>query len=126
MLVKGWMLVVPLSGIVGALASLASPSPLVMSLFMMLIVAANVAFVIGLFLLNPAYSDKSPRLWVNILIAMFVQIGAFTVSVIVLTKGGGLPPVGGLPGLMGLLALTSWSVAAVFFGLGKARLERMQ
>jgi len=127
MLVKGWMLVVPLSGIVGALASLASASPLVTALFMMLIVAANVAFVIGLFLRNPAYSDKSPRLWMNIFIAMFVQIGAFTLSVIVLTKGGSLSqPIGGFPGLMGLLALTSWSVAAVFYGLGKARLERME
>lgn len=127
MLVKGWMLVVPLSGIVGALASLASASPLVTALFMMLIVAANVAFVIGLFLRNPAYSDKSPRLWMNIFIAMFVQIGAFTLSMIVLTKGGSLSqPIGGFPGLMGLLALTSWSVAAVFYGLGKARLERME
>ncbi len=91
----------------------------------MLIVAANVAFALGLFLLNPAFSVKSVKLWINLMIVQFVSIGLFVVSIVVLASG--VPePIRGILYVQLLQTVLSWLVGIVFLYLGKRKLSRIE
>ena len=63
-LLHGWLVVVPITAAIIAVSTILSPETTFISLLAItglatLFVAANVAFVLGLSLLNPAFSDKS-------------------------------------------------------------------
>jgi hypothetical protein len=129
-LVQSWLVVVPIAGAVTAITSILNPQTTFISLLtntglMMLIVAANVAFVLGLFLLNPAFSPKSVKLWLNVMIVQFVSIGLFVVSMFVLT-GQGAEPIGGILYIQLLQTVLSWLVGIVFLYLGKRKLSRIE
>ena len=132
MLLKSWLMAVPIAGAMTAVTAILSPQTTFISLlantgFMMLFVAAYVAFVLGLFLLNPAFSEKSARLGLNIMITVFVSIGLFAVSILVLTRGGTLSePIGGLLYVQLLQTVLSWLVGIVFLYLGKRKLSRIE
>jgi len=129
-LVQSWLVVVPIAGAITAVTTILSPQNTFISLLtniglMMLIVAANVAFVLGLFLLNPVFSVKSVKLWLNLMVVQFVSIGLFAVSLLVLTRGEP-EPVGGILYIQLLQTVLSWLVGIGFLYLGKRKLNRIE
>ena len=94
---------------------------------MSLIVGGNVAFVTGLFLLNPAFSKKSVKFKINGMIAMVVSIGLFVVSLLVFTMGfQSTEPIGGILYIQLLQITLSWLLGIVFLYLGKIRLSQIE
>jgi len=88
-----------------------------------------VAFVLGLFLLNPAFSAKSmmrpgPQ-WLNILMVEFVSVGLFVVSMFVLARGEP-EPIGGMLYIQLMQTVLSWLVGIVFLYFGKRKLSRIE
>jgi hypothetical protein len=132
MLVKGWLMAVPIAGLVTVVITILSPQMTVLSLlmntgFMMLFIAAYTAFILGLFLLNPAFSEKSVKLWLNIMIAIFASIGLFAVSLMTLaTLGVFSETIVGIFSLHLIQSALSWLVGLVFLYLGKRRLTRIE
>jgi len=89
----------------------------------MLTVAANVAFVLGLFLLNPAFSDKSGNYVLNLMISMHSPIGLFLVPLIVFRQAFDL----GLYNTLFYVTIPlSWLVGIMFLYLGKRKLSRIE
>lgn len=131
-LVKSWIMVVPIASAITAITTLINPQTTFISLLintgsMSLIVGGNVAFVIGLFLLNPAFSKKSVKLKINSMIAIFVSVGLFVVSLLVFTMGfQTTEPIGGILYIQLLQILLSWLLGIVFLYLGKIRLSRIE
>ena len=131
MLLKSWLMAVPIAGAVTASASFLSPQTTLVSLLrstglMMLFVAAYVAFVLGLFLLNPAFSEKSVKLWATVMIAIFASIGLFAVSLLLLTPAFVNSEPHGILYLQLLQTALSWTVGTVFLYLGKRKLIRIE
>ena len=132
LLLKGWLMAVPIAGVVTAIITVLSPQATFISLlantgFMMLFIAAYTAFVLGLFLLNPAFSEKSPKLGVNIMIATSVSIGLFAVSLLSLMRMGvRSETICGMLYVQLLQTALSWLVGIVFLYLGKRRLSRIE
>ena len=90
MLLKGWLVAVPIVGATSAVAGLLSSPTSLLSLLassglMMLFAAAYTAFALGLFLVNPAFSEKSVRLFINVIISVIVSIGMLVVSIAVIS-----------------------------------------
>jgi hypothetical protein len=131
MLVKGWVVVAAVTGTITFIAGILQPSvqiPWVVAAsgLLTLIAAANVPFVIGLFLLNPAFSDKSVRIWVNIIICIFVQILLFVASLAVLTPAEEFVLSEEIFRVLFVDALLSWCLGALFLSIGKMKLDRME
>jgi hypothetical protein len=128
-LVQSWLVVIPITVAITALTAVLNPQPVISWLtsagLLTLIVAANVAFVIGLFLLNPAYSPKSVKLWLNLMITIFASIGLFVASLSALTivsPGAS----GGMLDIQLLQVALNWVLGIVFLVLGKKKLNRME
>lgn len=132
MLLKSWLMAVPLAGVatavITAVTSQVTRSSLAITTGgMMLFIAAWVVFIMGLFLVNPAFSEKSAKLWINVMIAVFGSIGVFMLSLLILTKGGRLTePIGGILYLQLVQITLAWVVGIVFLYLGKKRLSRIE
>ena len=97
--------------------------------FMALIVAANVAFALGLSLLNPAFSEKSANatLMINLMIVVFVSTGMFIGTRVGLGRiFPGLEPSAGILYSQLLLIALSWLVGIMFLYLGRKRLNRIE
>lgn len=132
-LVQSWLTVIPIVGVVSAatvLLSLQSTS-LLASLantgLLVLIIAAYVVFVLGLFLLNPAFSTKSVRLSINILVVEFLSIGLFAIPLILLTLSGRITePLADLTYSLLIQAFLSWLLGIGFLFLGKRKLEQIE
>ena len=138
MLLKGWLIAVPIAAIISILTTILSPQATLnhMLLYMgimVLLVASNVVFVLGLFLLNPAYSAKSARLGLNIMITVFSSIGLFALSLFLQSEG--FRPVllseqsesfGNIMYVELVQILLSWLWAIVFLYLGKRKLNRTE
>jgi hypothetical protein len=105
MVLKSWLIIVPIAlGAVLITSPLQSGTPLTVVLVNTGLIAifstANVVFVTGLFLVNPAYSDISPMIFFNIFIALFGGIALFATSLYVSTMGFTLSdPVMGMAGV---------------------------
>jgi len=117
-LLQGWLLVVPIAAVYATISLIFVPQITFISLLtyaglLVLIVAAYVAFALGLFLLMPVFSEKPSDLMGNIMILMMVSLGMFIVSTIVF----GLPL---------LYVPLSWLVGIVFLYLGKRNLSRIE
>jgi hypothetical protein len=132
MLLKGWLMAIPIAGVVTAVTTLLSPQATLLFVvantgFMMLFIAAYVTFVLGLFLLNPAFSIKSMKLGANVIIAVIVSIGLFAASLISLMRIGVYSEtIDGVLSVQLLQTLLSWCVGLVFLYLGKRRLSRIE
>ena len=105
MVLKSWLVVVPVATGTVLVTSLLQPGAtlagvLVNAGLMAVFSTANAVFVTGVFLVNPAYSDKSPMLFLNIFIALFGGIALFAASLYVSTMGFRLQdPVMGMTGV---------------------------
>jgi len=131
-LLQGWLIVIPVAVVVTVLTTGMSPQATFISLLAntvlgALIAAANVAFVLGLFLLMPVFSEKSVRFMLNILIVIFVSIGLFMGSLFGLMRV--FPNFGPDVGLLYVLLLQtalSWIVGFVLVSLGSRNLRRIE
>jgi hypothetical protein len=94
---------------------------------MAIFASANTVFITGLFLVNPAFSEKSPMLFVNVFIAMLGCIGMFAASLYVLTRGFRLEdPVLGMTGVSLLHSGLNLLVGYVALLVGRRRLLAME
>ena len=128
-LLEGLLIVVPISAAVTAITSIISlqntPMLLLINLgLVVLAVAASVAFVLGLFLVNPAFSDKSGKLFVNIMIVMQVlPIGTFLIPLIAFQR---LFDLSLYETVFYFTVPLSWLFAIVLLYLGKRKLSRIE
>ncbi len=127
-LLHGWLVVVPIAGAITAVTTILMPqTTFIASLtntgLVMLTVAATVAFVLGLSLLNPAFSDKSGNYVLNL---MIVMQGWGVLSLISLIVFGQVFDLGLYDTLFYVTVPLSWLVGIVFLYLGKRRLSRIE
>jgi len=131
-LLQGWLVVVPVAVGVTVLTSSLSPQATFISLLAntvlgTLLAAANVAFVLGLFLLIPVFSEKSVRFMLNILIVIFVSIGLFAGSLFGLMKVfPDLEVDMRLFYVLSLQTVLSWLVGFLLLSLGSKNLSRIE
>jgi len=127
-LLHGWLVVVPIAAVVTAVSTSLTPQTTFISLLttvgiVMLTTAANVAFVLGFFLLNPAFSQKGGNYVLNLMVVMYSQIGLFLVPLIVFR---GVFDLGLYHALFYVTVPSSWLVGIVFLYLGKRKLSRIE
>lgn len=132
MLVKSWLIAVPIVGLTTTIAVFGAAQPSLIALFastglIILSAAAYAVFVLGLFLLNPAYSNKSMKLGVNVLITIFFSIGLFATSLLILTRGFNIPnPIGGIFTVQLLQVALSLLLGTLVLIFGKRKLNRIE
>ena len=126
-LVQGWLVAVPIAAAITAISLILVPQASVVSLvayivFIVLLVAANVALAVGLALLNPQFSESARAqmggLMLNANVAMFASIGVFIGSMILLDLG-----------IFNTLLLQNaviWLLGIIFLYLGKMKLSRIE
>jgi hypothetical protein len=123
-LLHGLLVVVPVTVAITVVSTILSNQTmfalLIITGLAVLFVSAIVAFVLGLSLLNPAFSDKSGSYVTNLMITMFaIPNGLFLIPLMVFD----------LPLLQTLCYVTiplSWLVGIVFLYLGKRKLCRIE
>jgi len=131
-ILRGLLLSVPLAGgatlvmcllssQIGTIATLAITAALT------LMVCADVFLVIGLFLINPAFSERSPRFWFNVILVIVIHTLLFMLALLVMAGGGRAPdPTEAFPVLFLLLALITWPMGVGLLLLGKWRLDSLE
>jgi hypothetical protein len=83
--------------------------------------------VLGLFLVNPAFTEKSPKFWMNVVIVILLHIGLFIVAFLLLVEEGKSPdPVQGLPSVLGIITLLVWLAAGGFLALAIWKLNSIE
>jgi len=126
-LLQGWLVAVPIGAAITVVSMISIPQTTLISLltytgFMALIVAANVTLALGLSLLNPEFSENTRTqmfgLIVNAQVAMFVSLGIFIGSLIVLDLG--------FLNTVLLQTVVIWLLGIVFLYLGKRRFSRIE
>lgn len=131
-LVKGWLMTIPIAGVVTALVTILSPQTTLFFLltnitFMMLFVGAYTAFILGLSLLNPTFSPKSAKLAINVMIAIFTSIALFALSLLTLMRiGVWSETVTGVLSVQITQNIFSWLLGLIILYLGKRRLNRIE
>lgn len=123
-LLHGWLVVVSITIVITVVSTILSHQTmfalLAITALAVLFVSAIVAFVLGLSLLNPAFSDKSGNYVTNLMITIFaIPNGLFLIPLIVFD----------LPLLETLCYVTiplSWLVGIVVLYLGKRKLGRIE
>ena len=123
---------VPIARVMAAVTSALSPQTTLISLLrnivlMMSFIAAYTAFVLGLFLLNPVFSEKSAKLGLNIVVAVVVSMGLFAISLLSLMKVGVWSvTLEGFFYVQILQTVLSWLVSILFLYLGKRKLSMIE
>lgn len=118
MVLKGWIVAVPIAVLITAASTLLSPQFTVGTLVMNLgivgfMVAANITFALGLFLLMPAYTEKGGEFAFNLMIIIFTSMGLFAVAMIVFDT-------------ILVLPLLHWGVGIAILYLGKNHLSKIE
>ena len=119
---QGWLVVVPIAAAITAVSTVLISQVTFVDLlintgFAVLFSTANVAFALGLSLLNPAFSTKSGNFMLNVMIVAQGSVFLFIIPLIVLRS---------MESAMLLLVAVSWLLGIVFLYLGKRRLSRME
>jgi hypothetical protein len=132
MVLKSWIIVVPIATGTVLVTSLLQPGATLVGVLanaglMAIFSTANTVFVTGLFLVNPAFSDKSPKLFLNIFIALFGGIALFAASLYVSTMGFRLPdPVMGMTGVSFFHSVLNLLLGYAALLVGRRRLLAME
>ena len=132
LIARGYVLLVPLIGVTTyAMCYLSTRIDLWNSVLItglvILMACSDVIVIIGLFLVNPAFAEKSPRFWLNIMLMAILHMACFVVSFLVLTKGGKAPdPITGLPSIFAIMTLLTWVAAAVFVVITRWKLGSIE
>ena len=126
-LLQGWLVSVPIGAAITVVSMILIPQTTFVSLltyigFMVLVIAANVALALGLSLLNPVFSenarDQMFGLMLNAQVGIFVSVGIFIGSMIILRLG--------LFNTLMLYTVVIWLLGIVSLYLGKRRLSRIE
>jgi hypothetical protein len=132
MVLKSWLVVVPVAAGTTLITSPFLPGTtlsevLTNTVLMVIFSTANAVFVTGLFLVNPAYSDKSPMLFLNIFFALIGGIAMFAASLYVFTLGFRVQdPILGLMGVSLLHSGLNLLLGYTAMLLGRRRLLAME
>jgi len=130
-LLKSWILTLPIAGAITIIMTFLNSEMSMFTLLnlglMILYVAGDVVYVLALFLLNPVFSDKSVRLWLNVMISIFSSIGVFAVSMIIIMIGGFSSEsfIGLLP-LQVVQTTLIWLIGTVLLFFGMRKLRRIE
>ncbi|UCC33185.1 MAG: ABC transporter permease [Candidatus Bathyarchaeota archaeon] len=129
-LVQSWLVVIPIAGVITAATTALNPSKTSVSVvtdvgLMILLIAASVAFALGLFLLNPPFSVKSVKLWLNVIIVQLVSIGLFIISMFSLVIVD-VEPFGSFLQVQVLQVVLGWLVGIILLFVGKRKLNRLE
>lgn len=130
MLLRNWLITVPLMGafVVLLLGSSAEPALIVYATGLTMVSTAGVmVFVLGIFLLNPAFSEKSLKLKINIVVTFVPYLGVFMISMVLfLLSELFVRPTGGITTLALIQLGLGWLVGVTLFFMGKERLKRIE
>lgn len=126
-LLQGWLVVIPIAGLIalGTLMRIPQISGLSLLIYtglIMLVSTANVAYALGLFLLMPAFTEKSAEFGLNMIILSLSSFLLFIASRAILIQMN----IKGLFYIQLLHILLSWMVGLVFLNLGKRNLRRIE
>jgi hypothetical protein len=118
MMVKGWVVAVPIAVLITTASTALSPQGSVISLLTNMgvvgfMVAADIAFALGLFLLMPAYTEKGGEFALNIMIVIFTGIGLFAVAMSIFDT-------------IYVLPVLHWCVGIIVLYFGKMHLTRIE
>ena len=127
-LLHGWLIAVPVAVVVAASSLASGPQTEIAALLVntgvvALISSASVALALGLFLLNPAFSDKSGNYVINLMILMQGWTGLYLGTLTVLRSALGL---GFYEAVFFIAIPLSWSAGMLLLYLGKRNLNRME
>jgi hypothetical protein len=129
---KGLLLLIPLTGgttlaMTLLNSSLPAQTALVWTGLIALMVSGDVILVIGLFLINPAFSQKSPRFMLNLFTVIGIQLAMFVVSFLLLMVDGKAPdPIESIPQFLVCLSLLVWPVGIGVMLLGRRKLNGLE
>lgn len=118
MLLKGWVVAVPIAAAI-VIGSLVLDPQVTLNMVVsntavvVLMVAGDVAFATGLFLLMPAYTERGGEFVLDVMVIVMVSMGLFAVSVVVFN------------GIMAL-PLLHWAVGIIFLYFGKINLNSIE
>ncbi len=126
-LLQGWLVAVPIAAAITAFLMISIPQTTPISLLtytgiIAQLVAANVAVAVGLCLLNPEFSENARAqmvsLMINAQVVVFVSMGIFIGSAIVLDLG--------IFDTLLLQSMVIWLLGVIFLYLGKRKLSRIE
>ena len=118
MVYKGWSVAIPITLAIVTASLLLKPQATLFSPFadiglMSFMVAANVLFASGLFLLMPAYTEKGGEFLLDVMVVAMTSFGLFIVSLEVFDE-------------IMVLPLLHWVVGVIFLYAGKRNLGRIE
>jgi hypothetical protein len=117
MIFKGWAVAGTVTFLIVITSLLLNKGSLISPLadigLMVLIVAGDVLFASGLFLLIPAYTEKGGEFILDVMIVAMTSVGLFIVSLVLMKEIYALP-------------FLHWVVGIVFLFLGKSNLNRIE
>ncbi|MHA1885613.1 MAG: hypothetical protein ACW96S_11205, partial [Promethearchaeota archaeon] len=130
-LIKNWLLALPVAGTITVFTSLlhtptSFPSLITSTGLMMALVAAYVVFVFGIFLLNPAFSQKSLKLGINIILTMLSSLILFIIALFIVSPVFFSSAPEGMIHLQLIQTSLNWIVGIIFLKLGKRKLNRIE
>jgi hypothetical protein len=126
MLIKGWLVVIPITAIIISITMAMIPNISILAFlanlgFTIQIIASQVAFAIGIFLLLPAPagkpSEKNVTTWMGVMIVMFISMFIFVLSLVVFE---------GESGLILFYTPFSWFIGLVMLYVGYRRLSGIE
>ena len=120
-LLQSWIVVLPVVAAISAYTAITIPHTtyflmLIYTGYMIILISANVAFALGLFLMMPVFSEKPGELMGNAMVIMMVSMGVFIISIEIF---------GGIFGLLMVIAI-NWIIGIVFLSLGKRKLSSIE
>lgn len=118
MLLKGWIVAVPIAGVIIAFTTTLVPQVSLISVlinvgFIVVLVAADVAIASGIFLLIPVRSEERAELVIDVMVVMVISVVLFLVCLPLLDE-------------IMLLPILHWLSGIVFLYLGKRNLGRIE
>jgi len=120
-LLQSWLVVIPIVTIISLISLSMIPNLPVISIFgltgyYLLLVIANIAFALGLFLVRPAFSEKSGEFIANMMTIAMVNSIVFIILIIIFGK------------IMGMIAfiVIIWVIGFTFLIMGKRNLSMIE
>ena len=126
-LIQGWLVAVPIGAAITVVSMIQIPQITVVTFlaytgFMAQLIAANVALALGLALINPEFSENARAqmigLMINAQVALFVSMGIFIGSLIILDLG--------FFNTLLLQTVVIWLLGIVFLHLGRGKISRIE
>lgn len=122
MILKNWMVAVCIAGILVAISTRLSPGStigdiLVNTGLIATIVAGDVLFAVGVFLIMPAYTERGGEFMLDIMILVWTSIGLFALAFFLFDK---------IVYVYGSLICFHWIIGCIFLYAGKIRLTRIE